>query len=87
MDQELPTGYLTFKEFLKLWIGSEKTLRRRLSDGTIPKYQPGGPGTLIGIPISVLDIASTKQNKSNPDTQINKNNVAQIPGPKPSWRK
>ena len=79
MDQA-SEEYLTFSEFLALWFGSEKTLRRRLEDGSIPKYQPGGPGTLIGIPRSALSIPSSPK----PQQQTN---ATQIPGPNPTWRK
>ena len=87
MDEEPPEEYLTFSEFLALWVGSEKTLRRRLKDGSIPKYQPGGPGTLIAIPRSALrSLANAKPNSDGQktSTQIQE---AQIPGPKPRWRK
>lgn len=87
MDQQLPDEILTFKEFLALWVGSEKTLRRRLDDGSIPKYQPGGPGTLIGIPRSALSSSHSALPQQNQQQETNPNNMVQIPGPKPSWRK
>ena len=88
MDQT-QAEYLTFSEFLDLWVGSEKTLRRRLKDGSIPKYQPGGPGTLIAIPRSALSISSSpKPQTNNQQTTTSTNtNEAQNPGPKPEWRK
>ena len=85
---------LEFKDFLALWIGNgkgkEKTLRRRLADGSIPKYQPGGPGTRIGIPRSALSISS-KPAKGDSDSNTHTNSTNSeteniIPGPKPKWR-
>ena len=87
MDQEPSKEYFTFHEFLALWHGSEKTLRRRLKDGSIPKYQPGGPGTLIAIPRTALDISQFPQPKiETRQNQVQKNQDVQIPGPKPKWR-
>ena len=87
MDQEPSKEYLTFHEFLALWHGSEKTLRRRLKDGSIPKYQPGGPGTLIAIPRSALSISHRPQQKIKEQQHVQQTNDAYIPGPKPKWRK
>lgn len=86
MDQA-PAEYLTFSEFLALWVGSEKTLRRRLEDGSIPKYQPGGPGTLIAIPRSALSIPASPKPKLNKQQTLTsrQTNEAQIPGPNPKW--
>jgi hypothetical protein len=94
MDDE-KDELLEFKDFLALWIGNGKgkasTLRRRLADGSIPKHQPGGPGTKIGIPRSALlqrskpinfvPTQNTDTSKADPETE-NK-----ISGPKPKWRK
>lgn len=93
MDEERDE-LLEFKDFLALWIGKGKgkasTLRRRLADGSIPKHQPGGPGTRIGIPRSALSQRS-KQTKSvpteNKDTcKADPETENKISGPKPKWR-
>ena len=88
MDQTLEE-YLTFSQFLAQWVGSAKTLRRRLKDGSIPYYQPGGPGTLIAIPRSALGTpTSPPPERGNQQTTTSTNTTeAQIPGPKPRWRK
>jgi len=86
MDQKHSDEILSFKEFLDQWVGSEKTLRRRLEDGSIPKYQPGGPGTLVGIPRSALSIPAPNPTKPN-DIHTNKSKQASaIAGPPPKWR-
>lgn len=89
MDQESPEEYLTFHEFLAQWVGSAKTLRRRLKDGSIPKYQPGGPGTLLAIPRSALTISTSTRPKEDPKQPGNQSESKEvhIPGPKPKWRK
>lgn len=81
---------LTFSDFFERWVGSKSTLRRRLEDGTIPKHQPGGPGTKIGIPRSALSIRSKpnsliskEENSKTTNSESNEN----IPGPIPKWRK
>lgn len=90
MDSNQEEKFLGFKEALRLFAGSESTLRRRIEDGSIPARQFGGKGCLIEIPYSALIDESKMKTPSSPKpTSQNKkdedNNI--IPGPKPKWRK
>jgi hypothetical protein len=42
--------YVTVEEYVRLTSLSDKTVRRRIRDGSIIIWQPGGPGTRILIP-------------------------------------
>lgn len=86
-------GHITVERFLELVPISAATLRRRLADGTIPKYQPGGRRTRVLIPISALrDQTETQSSRSteepsNPKSPTNTGDSEPIPGPRPSWKR
>jgi hypothetical protein len=46
--------YVTGEEYVQVTPLSEKTVRRRIRDGSIESWQPGGPGTKILIPTSAF---------------------------------
>lgn len=47
-NPEIP--YLTVREFADRFPVSEKTVRRRIDDGSLPHIQPGGKNTKLLIP-------------------------------------
>ena len=80
--------FLTVMEFSKKTSLSEKTVRRRIAEGKIPSWQPGGPGSRILIPISCLSTTSSfnesalhfeGSNDTKSDSEV-------IPGPKLHWK-
>jgi hypothetical protein len=46
--------HVSIPEFARRSGFSHSTIRRRLRDGSLPRFQPGGPGTRIVIPLSAL---------------------------------
>lgn len=59
-ENAVPTNeernYLSPKEFAQLTGFSLVTVRRYLSSGRLPKYQPGGKNCRVGIPLAVLEL-------------------------------
>ncbi|MBD3674538.1 MAG: helix-turn-helix domain-containing protein [Planctomycetaceae bacterium] len=68
---------------------SEKTIRRYVSRGKIPSWQPGGEGARILIPASCLqDFSNSAPQKSpaeNQPTSLPKNQ--KLSGPVPLWKR
>lgn len=87
-SQTLPSGagerrYLTYEELSALTGLSLSTLRRRVLDGTIPFFQPGGPRTRVVFPADVVDRlmepAAPLPQPLPPKTQRR--------GPQPKWQR
>lgn len=90
--------YLSPAEFAALSPLSESTVRRRIKDGSIPTFQPGGPGTRILIPRDALE-RSTLPIEKPTDQTVNCESIVRpsetkvggnaarsvIPGPSPKW--
>lgn len=92
--------FLTPTEFANKSRLSIATVRRRLKDGSLVSFQPGGSGTAIRIPASELKRLSqlqedspypsreTSQNQTEADSlQITKNHSSKMAGPRPLWMK
>lgn len=74
--------------FARLAGISESTLWRRIRDGSIPSWQPGGRGTRVLVPLSALDSVRIPDTRGAPITDVAA--VCQpvqkpIPGPRPQW--
>ena len=54
MQDAAPPDYLTPHEFAHRTGLSLATVRRRINDGTLPVFQPGGKRTAVRIPQSAL---------------------------------
>lgn len=83
---------LTVEEYKELTSISESTIRRRIKDGTLPSWQPGGPGTRVLLPVSSLPshqslvTQSEPPGKQSPKPQATAN-ISRLPGPKPRWKR
>ncbi|HWL10823.1 MAG TPA: excisionase family DNA-binding protein [Planctomicrobium sp.] len=51
-DSDSHPNYLSVEEFAARVGFSVPTVRRRIQDGSIRVWQPGGPGTRLSIPLS-----------------------------------
>ena len=47
--------YMTVSQFVSCFHFSDKTVRRRIADGSLHIFQPGGPGTKILIVVKKND--------------------------------
>jgi excisionase family DNA binding protein len=54
MGTDSQSEYLTPAQFAQRAGLSLATVRRRIRDGSLPTYQPGGPRTAIRVPASAL---------------------------------
>ena len=65
---------------------SESTVWRRINDGSLPSYQPGGPGTAMRLPIEAL---TTKTQQPAAGPQETTPPPMETPplrrGPRPRW--
>ena len=61
-----------------------KEVRRRIADGTIPVYQPGGPRSRI-----LIHVAALAEPPDRPPTppESSAAKAKQLPGPTPRWRR
>lgn len=89
---ELPTDgrCVSVDEFAQLSGLSLKTVWRRLGDGTLPKFQPGGPGTRVTIPLEaafglIASNPSSATQSDIPQCDHPPESRTKIPGPKPHW--
>ena len=55
MTSASPSQFLTASEFARAATISLATVRRRIKDGTLPFWQPGGSRTAMRIPRTALD--------------------------------
>lgn len=88
-DNAQDEQFLSIDEFARRTSLSESTIRRRVRDGSIPSWQPGGPGTRVLIPIDALDITpptSTSVAVASPHRVPSRSGSAKIPGPTPKWK-
>jgi excisionase family DNA binding protein len=86
------TSFFTVAQFAAHLGLSDKTLRRRIREGSLPYFQPGGPKTKILIPADALhqraDIPlSGREITPNQAEPFNEQEPRPaLPGPKPRWR-
>ncbi|HCS50403.1 MAG TPA: hypothetical protein DIW81_02230 [Planctomycetaceae bacterium] len=81
--------YLTIEECSQRVSLSDSTIRRRIREGKIPFWQPGGPGTRILIPVDALlssaDCSPDAENSSKPS--FRDRDKSSLPGPTAKWRR
>jgi excisionase family DNA binding protein len=83
-------GYVSVGQAARYCGVSEKNIRRRVAEGRIPSYQPGGRGSAIRIPFDALTHVLVKvtgdptalANRDRELPQVKPNH--RLPGPK--WR-
>jgi hypothetical protein len=89
-----PPKLLSPREVAKLTGFGIATIRRRLADGSLPKFQPGGPGTRIGVEPTALvatnsiraacgPAAASSQPLPVPRTRAA--DATRLAGPQPRW--
>jgi excisionase family DNA binding protein len=80
------TAY-TIKEFAKRNGMSAPTVRRRLREGNLPYFQPGGPRHRILIPHDALARSQPEYPALRHQQQPNQKSDAgtRLPGPQPAW--
>lgn len=83
-----PPRFVSPQEFARLAGFSASTLWRRIRDGSIPFWQPGGPGTRVLIPLSAIESASPSATSVPAGDAAATDCPAQkpIPGPRPRWQ-
>lgn len=82
---------LTIQEFARRSSQSESTVRRRIKDGSLKAWQPGGPGTRLLIPVTCLPSAQVVtapvslpiQSISSPTSKA----PQRLSGPTPRWKR
>lgn len=91
MDQVAGRTFLTVREFASQSGIGVATVWRYLHDGKLPKYQPGGRGCRVVIPIQALHTLPVYEGtNSMPQTDSapspgQKHQQKKIPGPRPKW--
>ncbi|WP_020471427.1 winged helix-turn-helix domain-containing protein [Zavarzinella formosa] len=65
---------------------SKATVSRRLKDGSLPRLQPGGPGTRVLIPAAALQIPASPVPKAL-DSRPNPAPHDRPRGPRPAWKR
>lgn len=87
---ERPRDGFTVAEYAELSSLSASTVRRRIADGTLPKWQPAGPGTRVIIPVACLPSAVTSALSPLPALPVPVSAEAvkpRISGPTPRWKR
>lgn len=91
--------FIDISEFSRRSGLSMSTIRRRIKDGSIPSWQPGGPGTRTMIPISSIPDRSNQppvRSSVVPETMTaahhsehsdENTHAHKISGPAPRWLK
>lgn len=84
---EVPRGYLTYEELSQQTGISVSTLRRRVSDGTIPFFQPGGPRTRIVFPLDAVERLIQPASLLSPPKPESIQPKQHRLGPRPKWQR
>ncbi|HEX6986540.1 MAG TPA: hypothetical protein VF170_14250, partial [Planctomycetaceae bacterium] len=80
--------HVSVAEFVRRTGLSESTVRRRLADGRIPKYQPSGKGGVIAIPLAAaLSAAAPPAAPSGPSGATPAPAPPRRSGPLPAWQR
>lgn len=66
MQDATPPQFLRLQEYARLASVSLATVRRRVQDGSLPAWQPGGHRTAVRIPVAALTMASTPSATDTP---------------------
>jgi hypothetical protein len=84
--------FLSPKEFVAVSGISLATVHRRLKSKQLPKYQPGGPGTRIMIPVDAIEISTPAadsgrngQRISSTATNVGRTDKVHLSGRRPHW--
>ena len=83
-----PTHYLSVEEFGAVTGLSVSTVRRRIRDGSLPVFQPGGKKSRILIPGGVLTDRSRQEPVATPPEPAAASPTPSPPtlaGPRPRW--
>lgn len=80
--------YLSIEEFSECTGLSPSTIRRRIADGKIPIWQPGGTGTRLLI---LNDFLNRESSQINPESReatapVSRKSREKLAGPVPKWR-
>ena len=80
-----PSLFLTPSEFAIAAKISLATVRRRIDDGSIAVWQPGGRRTALRIPKSALLLTAPPAPPSNSETSSTPKTPSRPARPKPRW--
>lgn len=83
--REGPPRFYSVPEFCAVTGLSAATVRRRIRDGSLPKWQPGGANTRVLIPAGALDLL-TPAIAQDEDRAHGRNDLAPARGPRPRWQ-
>lgn len=81
--------FFTLAEFSKVAGLSLSTIRRRIADGTLPAWQPGGMRTSVRIPRAAINVVLSRTTSVSSDKSQLKNSVptARAPRSRPRWQR
>ena len=92
-DQQFSSDdYVSIETFAKLSDFSVSTIHRRIKDGTLPVFQPAGPGTRLTIPVTLLSTLTAVRKPANVKTQppavetVTTLSSKKLPGRTPAWQ-
>lgn len=81
-----PRRYYTIQEAARILGLSVSTIRRRIADGTLSVFQPGGERTAIRVPLAALEhVTDVKPNEAEHDT-AESTSKPKRKGPPPKWQ-
>jgi hypothetical protein len=80
----LDHSYLDLKQFSELSGLSPSTVRRRVRDGSLSAFQPGGRGKKLLFAPNALDPCKTP---GSPDPAPEERSAKPLPGRRPGWTK
>ena len=81
-----PRLYYTIKEAAQVLGLSVATVRRRIDDGTLPVFQPGGEGTAVRVPVDALKCATDTKSPAIESSPHDAKPKPRRKGPQPKWQ-
>ncbi len=97
-QEQKTTRFLKFEDLAARLPFSKSTLRRRIRDGSIAKYQPGGRGSRLAFHPDLLKAATAMVNAPDPESAPGASAApldplpavptpvrSKLPGPTPKW--
>lgn len=90
MPSDVSRQYLSIREFTQQSGLSQSTIRRRVSEGSLTNFQPGGAGKKVLIPTDAL-MRSDAQSETVPAVNSAPMSPPETPapcrrGPRPAWK-
>jgi excisionase family DNA binding protein len=78
--------FVDIPEFSKRTGLSDSTIRRRIRDGSLQSWQPGGPRTRLLLPLAQMD-APSENLAPRPANPSARSQPERLSGPQPRWKR